>query len=33
VKTYAQETLPTVMRPLEMAQDIHQKLVAAPPPR
>jgi putative membrane protein len=33
VKTYAQETLPTVMRHLEMAQDIHQKLVAAPPPR
>jgi putative membrane protein len=31
VKAYAQETLPTVMRHLEMAQDIHQKLAEAPP--
>jgi putative membrane protein len=33
VKAYAQETLPTVMRHLEMAQEIHQKLVEAPPAR
>jgi putative membrane protein len=31
VKAYAQETLPTVMRHLEMAREVHQKLVDAPP--